>query len=104
MLLAVAGEQKDGEADGGSSDALRQAALDAAIVHLVGESRSWLLQTEHYLDEIGSLHDERADGVVEALGMTIAEPVRPGTLRHVEQAATELLRTLTELVDVVRPQ
>ena len=93
-----------GADDGASSEELRQAALDAAIKHLVGESRSWLLQLGHYLKDLESLGDERTARVVEALGLTIDEPDRPGTLSHVEQAATRLLRTLTELVEVVRPE
>jgi hypothetical protein len=98
MLVHVAGGHERGNADNeGSSAALRRAALDAAVLHLVDESRAWLLSLELYLDEIGSLHDDSAARVVEALDLTLSKPPRPGTLRHVEQAASELLRTLTEL-------
>jgi hypothetical protein len=87
----------------GTTAALRQAALDSAILHLVGESRSWLQLVQQYADELCSLHDERTIRVVEALGLTM-EPAQPGTLRHLEQAASELLHSLTEIVETVRPE
>jgi hypothetical protein len=92
-----------GAADGASSPELQQAALDAAVKHLVGESRAWLHQVENYLNELSSLRDERTERVIAALGLTAAETAEPGTLRHLEQAATALLRTLTEIVETVRP-
>jgi hypothetical protein len=85
-----------------SSAELQQAALDAALKYLVGESRAWLLQVEHYLNELSSLHDERTAHVVEALGLTMAEPAKPGTLRHLERAASELLRSLNQIVQTAQ--
>jgi hypothetical protein len=41
-----------------------------------------------------SLQDARANWLVEAIALTAHEPTRPGTLRDVEQAASELLRTV----------
>jgi hypothetical protein len=69
-------------------------ALISATLHLVGQSRAFLHQLEGAQHEIGSLHDERAAGLVEAIGLTLREPAAPGTLRHVEQSASELLRIL----------
>ena len=83
---------------------LRQQALDRDIRHLVGRSRAFVMELEGYLNDIGLAHDERAARVVEALGLTLAEPARPGTLRDVEEAASALLRELTALVEVVRPK
>jgi len=83
---------------------LRQAALDANLKHLVGRSRAFLLELDGYLNEIGSLRDERAARVVEALGLTLAETGKAGTLRHVERAATELLRSLNEVYALVRAE
>lgn len=69
-------------------------ALESATLHLVGQSRAFLLQLDSVRKEIGSLHDARAARLVEAIGLTLQEPARPGTLRHIEQAASELLPTL----------
>lgn len=71
-------------------------ALVAAVLHIVGQSRAFLQQVEGALDEVGSLHDERAQRLLEAMELTLASPARPGTLRHLEQAATDLLRSLRE--------
>jgi len=68
--------------------------LVSAVLHFVGQSRAYLHQLEGVLNEVGSLHDERADRLLEAMQLTLASPARPGTLRHVEQAATDLLRSL----------
>jgi hypothetical protein len=95
-----------GADDGASSPELRQQALDDAVKHLVGRSRAWLQDLEGYLNEIsalGNVLDERTAAVIEALGLTLDREAPPGTLRHVEHAATELLRTLTDLMDAVRP-
>jgi len=70
-------------------------ALERAVLHLVGQSRSWLHLLVSTYTEIAEADDERAARVLEALEMTTAEPVRPGTLLHVERAATELLRSMT---------
>jgi hypothetical protein len=71
-------------------------SLVSAVLHLVGQSRAFVHQIEGALDEVGSLSDERADRLVEAMQLTLAQPARPGTLRHVEQAATDLLRSLRQ--------
>jgi hypothetical protein len=93
-----------GPGDAGSSpDELPRAALDAALERLVVECRAWLLQVERHLDDLSSLHDDRTARVVEALGLTMAEPATPGTLRHLEHAASGLLRSLNEIVLAVPP-
>lgn len=66
----------------------------SSVVHVVGQSRAFLHEVEAALHEIGSLHDARADRLVEALQLTHRDPAVPGTLRHVERAASELLRGL----------
>lgn len=53
-----------------------------------------VLQLDAARHEIGSLNDARATRLIEALRLTLSEPAGPGTVRHVEQAASELLRTL----------
>ncbi len=68
--------------------------LESATLHLVGQSRAFLLQLDSVRQEIGSLHDARAVGLVEAIGRTLDESAQPGTLRDVEQEASELLRQL----------
>jgi hypothetical protein len=69
-------------------------ALVSATLHLVGQSRAFALQLDAARNEIGSLNDDRAARLVEVLGLAIHEPTGPGTVRHVEQAASELLRSL----------
>jgi hypothetical protein len=69
-------------------------ALVSATLHLVGQSRAFVHQVESAMHEIGSLHDERAGRVVASMRLTLREPAGPGSVRHVEQAATELLRSL----------
>jgi hypothetical protein len=69
-------------------------ALESATVHLVGQCRAFLHQLDSVRQEIGSLQDARATRLVEAIGLTLREPARPGTLRHVEQAASDLLQPL----------
>lgn len=90
--------------DGASSPELVQAALDSDVRHLVGKSRAYLHDLRAYLDSIASSGDERAIPVIEALGLTLDMDAPPGTLRHVERTATELLRTLTRLAETVRPR
>jgi hypothetical protein len=68
--------------------------LVTAVLHLVGQSRAYVHQVEGALEELVSLRDDRADRLIEALLLTLALPARPGTVRHVEQAATVLLRSL----------
>src|SRR5215472_16853773 len=98
----VAGESQQDGADLGYSSAARQrAALDAALVHLVGQSRAWLLQCEASLDELEGLRDGRTSGLIEALGLTLEEPPRPGTLRHLERAASELLRSTSAIKEAL---
>jgi hypothetical protein len=65
-----------------------------ATLHLAGQSRAFALQLDATQREIGSLNDDRAAPLVEALGLTLREAAGPGTLRHVEQSASELLRAL----------
>ncbi len=69
-------------------------ALEQAVTHLVGRSRGFLLEIEGFVHEIGSLRDERAGRLMESMRMTACEPAGPGTLRHLETAASELLRRL----------
>ena len=69
-------------------------ALVSATLHLVGQSRAFVLQLDAIQREIGSLNDDRAARVVEALRLTLGRPAGAGTLRHVEQAASGLLRSL----------
>lgn len=83
--------------NGGSaapSHDLGVSALESAVIHVVGQSRAFLHYVESALHEIGSLHDERAVRVVEALQLTNARPARPGTPRHLEHTASELLAVL----------
>jgi hypothetical protein len=70
--------------------------LLSAVLHLVGQSRAFLHQAEAALDEISSLRDERTERLVEALQLTTANPARPGTLRHLELAASALLHVLRD--------
>jgi len=72
----------------------RKGTLELAVMHLVGQSRAYVHYLDSALAEIGSLQDERAARVVEALRLTLREPIGPGTLRHVECAASQLLREL----------
>jgi hypothetical protein len=69
-------------------------ALVSATLHLVGQSRAFALQLDAARHEIGSLNDARAGRLVDVLGLTLREPAGSGTLRDVEQAASELLRSL----------
>ncbi len=69
-------------------------ALERAVTHLVGQSRAFVLLVESALREMSSLQDERAERLMESMRMTVREPAGPGTLRHVEMAATDLLRRL----------
>ncbi len=69
-------------------------ALVSATLHLVGQSRAFALQLDAARNEIGSLNDDRTARLVEVLGLAICDPAGPGTVRHVEQAASELLRSL----------
>jgi hypothetical protein len=71
-------------------------ALVSVTLHLVGQSRAFVHQVEGALDELASLHDPRAEPLIEALRLTLASPPGPGTLLDLEQAATALLRSLRE--------
>lgn len=64
----------------------------SALIHIVGQSRAYVHQIEGAMDEVGSLNDERARRLMEAMQATLA--AQPGTLRHLERAATDLLRSL----------
>jgi hypothetical protein len=70
--------------------------LVSAVLHLVGQSRAFVHQAEAALAEIEGLRDERAGRVAEALRLTLATPPTPGTLRHVEMAASALLLVLRD--------
>jgi hypothetical protein len=74
-----------------------RSALVSAVLHLVGQSRAFLQQLDAAMHEISTLDDERADRLVEALQLTTVDPPKPGTVRHVEQAASLLLLELREL-------
>jgi hypothetical protein len=69
-------------------------SLESATLHLAGQSRALVHQLDSARHEIGSLRDTRAAALDEAIGLTLREPAGPGTLRHVQQAASELLRSL----------
>jgi hypothetical protein len=69
-------------------------ALVSAVLHLVGQSRAFALQLDAARNEIGSLNVDRAARLVDVLGLTLSEPAGPGTVRDIEQAASELLRIL----------
>jgi hypothetical protein len=69
-------------------------ALVSAVAHFVGQTRAFVLMTEGVLHEMGSLQDERAVRLLESMRLTLREPGTPGTLRLVEQLASELLRSL----------
>jgi hypothetical protein len=77
------------------SHELNVSALEAAVIHVVGQSRAFLHFAESALREIGSLHDERAAIAVEALQLTDS-PAHPGSVRHLERAASALLRALRQ--------
>ena len=70
-------------------------ALVSATMHLVGKCRAFAPQLDSARNEIGSLNDDRGARLVDVLGLTLSEPAGPGTLREVEQAASELLRGLS---------
>jgi hypothetical protein len=74
---------------------LAENALVVAVTHLVGQSRAFLYELEAASGEIGIQPDARVDRLAATLGLTLREPAAPGTLRQVEQVATELLRMLT---------
>ncbi len=69
-------------------------ALVSATLHLVGQSRAFALQLDAARNEIGSLNDDRAARLIDVLRLTLREPASPGTVRHVERTASELLRSL----------
>jgi hypothetical protein len=71
---------------------LSEESLVSAVIHIVGQSRAYVHQIEGAMDEVGSLNDERARRLLEAMKLTLA--AQPGTLRHLERAATDLLRSL----------
>jgi hypothetical protein len=71
-------------------------ALEAASIHVAGQTRAFLLEVEGFLHEIGSLHDERAEDLVAALQLTFADPPQPGSVRQLERLATALLGVLRE--------
>ena len=73
---------------------LSDESLVSAVLHIVGQSRAYVHQVEGAMDEVGSLKDERARRLLEAMQLTLASPALPGTLRDLEQAATALLRSL----------
>lgn len=77
-------------------ETLADELLVSAVLHLVGQTRAFLHLLESARDEIGSLHDERAVRLLESLNLTLRVPVGPGTLRHVEAAASELLHLLRD--------
>src|SRR5260370_5111896 len=93
----IGGERMaDNSGTAAPSHELRVTALEAAVIHVVGQSRAFLHFVESALHEIGSVHDERAVRVVEALRLTDTQPARPSTVRHLDRAASELLAMLRE--------
>jgi hypothetical protein len=77
--------------------AARRSTDDApvsATLHLVGQSQAFALQLDAARNEIGSLNDDRAARLVDVLELTLHERAAPGTLRHVDRAASQLLRGL----------
>lgn len=91
----VGGRESQADAERPPAD-LAERILTSTLTHVLGSARSWLMLVEGNLRELESLRDERADRVVEAMRMTLATPATPGTLRHVERAASELLRALCD--------
>jgi hypothetical protein len=79
-----------------SNPSLTQAALESAVLHLVGQSRAVLLQYEAALHEIASTQDDRGRELVDVLTATVSDPPGPGTVRDVERRASALLRSLRE--------
>lgn len=69
-------------------------ALVSAALHVVGQTRAFVHQLAGARREITALNDPRAAAVVEAIDLAMREPAGPGTLRHVEQVASVLLRSL----------
>jgi hypothetical protein len=69
-------------------------ALVSATLHVVGQSRAFAHQLDGARREITALNDPRATVVVEAIDRALRKPAGPGSLRHVEQAASTLLRSL----------
>jgi hypothetical protein len=74
--------------------AVTEDALVSAVIHFVGQTRAYVLMTEGVLHEIGSLQDGRAARLLESMRLTLGEGAPLGTLRRVEQDATDLLRSL----------
>lgn len=74
----------------------RDRELANAVLHVVGQNRAYLDQVRFSLAELRGQRDERADRVIEALELTLRAPAGPGTLRHVEFAASALLLSLRE--------
>jgi hypothetical protein len=68
--------------------------LERAVLDVVTQSIAFVHQLDATLREIERLHDDRAARLVEAVQMTLRQPPGPGTLRHLERAAAELLQSL----------
>jgi hypothetical protein len=74
----------------------RDRELVTAVLHLVGQSRAYVDQLGFALAELRETRDERAQGVIGKLELTLREPAGPGTVRDVEASASALLRSLRE--------
>ena len=68
--------------------------LEHVVMDVVAQSIAFVHQLDAALREIERLHDQRAAPLVESVQMTLRQPPGPGTLRHIERAAAELLRSL----------
>jgi hypothetical protein len=49
----------------------RLTSPDGALLHLVGQSRAFLLQLDSVRNETGSMYDARPARLVEAIGLTL---------------------------------
>ena len=78
---------------GGPRDS-RTGALLALALHLAARARGFRFELEDSAREVESYHDPRAAALLEAISRSIATPSASGTLTHVEQAATDLVKAL----------
>lgn len=92
-----------GSKTGGSPAPSSRSELDVILSRIVGESRAFLFQVEAYMGELEFLRDERAATVIEAARLALANPPQPGTLRHLERAAHQLLLGLRDVTPPPRP-
>jgi len=83
-----------GTAPDSYATSLRVAALFDASVHLDGRCRAFLMELEHYAEEVRAAQDPRAAQLLASLEATGAMPPVPGTVRHIQLAAKALRREI----------